>query len=291
MTPEIQPLKALYWMTGAVVSFVAMAVAGREISAELNTFELMLYRSIIGFIVVLLLLSLSKHGFSQVRTRRFGQHLTRNVLHFTAQNMWFYGIAVIPLSQLVALEFTNPIWVVLFAPLMLGEKLTRKKLFVALLGFIGVLIVAQPGVQPISWGHAAGLGAALGFALNNMMTSKIMRVDRVLTVLFWMTLMQLVFAFFLSLPGGIPMPSTQIAPWLVVVGICGLTAHYCLTMALSLAPASIVAPMDFIRLPIIAVVGMVLYSEPLLMPAFIGGGLIIAANLLNLRDKAKSKQP
>ncbi len=287
----MQPLKAFYWMIGAVVSFVAMAVAGREISAELNTFELMLYRSIIGLIVVLLLLGRSKHGFAQVKTNRFGQHLTRNVLHFSAQNMWFYGIATIPLSQLVALEFTNPIWVVLFAPLMLGEKMTRKKLFVAFLGFIGVLIVAQPGVQPLSWGHAAGLGAALGFALNNMMTSKIMRVDRVLTVLFWMTLMQLVFAFFLSLPGGIPVPSSQIAPWLVVVGICGLTAHYCLTMALSLAPASIVAPMDFIRLPIIAIVGMVLYSEPLLMPVFIGGGLIIAANLLNLRDKPKPKQP
>ncbi len=188
-------------MAGAVFSFVAMAVAGREISAEMNTFELMLYRSIIGFIVVLLLLRRSKHGFLQVKTKNIGQHITRNILHFSTQNLWFYGIAVIPLSQLVALEFTNPIWVVLLAPLLLGETLTRKKLFVALLGFIGVLIVAQPGVQPIGWGHASGLGAALGFALNNMMTSKIMRVDRVLTVLFWMTLMQLVFAFFSGAAG------------------------------------------------------------------------------------------
>ncbi len=278
-------------MTGAVFSFVAMAVAGREISAEMNTFELMLYRSIIGFIVVLLLLGRSKHGFSQVKTKKIGQHVTRNVLHFTAQNLWFYGIAVIPLSQLVALEFTNPIWVVLLAPFLLGETLTRKKLFVALLGFIGVLIVAQPGVQPLSWGHAAGLGAALGFALNNMMTSKIMRIDKVLTVLFWMTLMQLVFAFFLALPGGIPLPSSLTGPWLVVVGICGLTAHYCLTMALSLAPATIVAPMDFMRLPIIAIVGMVMYAEPLVLPVFIGAGLIIAANLLNLRDKTKPTRP
>jgi len=285
MEQTARPLLAFYWMMGAVVSFVAMAVAGREISAEMNTFELMLYRSVIGFIIVLLLLGRSKHGFPQIKTRHIGQHLTRNVLHFIAQNMWFYGIAVIPLSQLVALEFTNPIWVVLFAPLMLGEKLTRKKLFIALLGFVGVLIVAQPGVQPISWGHAAGLGAALGFALNNMMTSKIMRKDKVLTVLFWMTSMQLVFAFFLALPGGIPIPGNQVALWLIVVGICGLTAHYCLTMALSLAPASIVAPMDFIRLPIIASVGMVFYSEPLLLPVFIGAGLIIAANILNLRDK------
>ena len=285
-----QPLKAFYWMIGAVTSFVAMAIAGREISAEMNTFELMLYRSVIGFIIVVFILARSKQGFTQVKATHFNQHIIRNVVHFSGQNLWFYGIAVIPLSQLVAIEFTNPIWVALLAPLLLGESFTRTKIMVALLGFAGVLIVAQPGVQPLSWGHAAGLGAAIGFALNTIMTRKIMRVDTVLCVLFWMTLMQSGFALALSLPGGIPTPSSQTMPWLAVVAIAGLTAHYCLTTALSLAPATIVAPMEFIRLPIIAILGMVVYSEPLMLSVFIGAGFILAANILNLREKPKPEQ-
>lgn len=272
-------------MLGAVASFLAMAIAGREISTELNTFELMLYRSVIGFIIVLLIIMRSQRGFSHVKTTQTKQHFLRNIVHFSGQNLWFYGIAAIPLSQLVALEFTNPIWVALLAPLLLGESLTRTKLIVAGLGFLGVVIVAQPGVQPLNWGHAAGLGAALGFALNTILTRKIMQRDTVLCVLFWMTLMQSVMALGLSLPGGITLPSARIMPWLGIVAVAGLTAHYCLTTALSLAPATIVAPMEFIRLPIIAMLGMVIYGEPLQAAVFIGAGLIITANILNLRSK------
>ncbi len=283
MSDTSRPLLALVWMLGAAASFSAMAVAGRALYVEMNTFELMLYRSIIGFAIVCLLIWRSAKGFDQVRTSRFDQHIKRNVVHFTAQNFWFYGIAVIPLSQLVALEFTNPIFVALLAPLLLSEVMTRWRILAAFLGFIGVLIVAQPGVAPLSLGHAAGLGAAIGFALNTIFTKKIMAVDTVLCVLFWMTLMQALFGFVFSLPGGIPLPSATSGPWLIVVGVCGLTAHYCLTSALGAAPATIVSPMEFIRLPIMALVGMLLYDEPIVAAVFVGGAIILAGNLLNVR--------
>ncbi len=269
-----------------MASFVLMAIAGRAILQEINTFELMLYRSLIGLAVVVFFIARSQRGFAQIRTGIFGQHITRNIFHFAGQNLWFYAIAMIPLSQLVALEFTSPLWVALLAPLLLGERLTWQKLLVVFLGFIGVLIVARPGVSPITWGHVAGIGAALGFAFNAIFTRKIMRRDGVLTVLFWMTAMQSLFALLLSSQGGIPWPSAQIWPWLVVVGFTGLSAHYCLTSALGLAPASIVAPMEFIRLPIIAIVGMWLYQEPIMATVFIGGAVILVANLLNLRLKS-----
>lgn len=94
---------------GAVASFVLMAVSGRAILKEINTFELMLYRSLIGLAVVLVLISINKRGFALLRTGIFRQHLVRNIFHFTGQNLWFFAIATIPLSQLVALEFTNPL--------------------------------------------------------------------------------------------------------------------------------------------------------------------------------------
>ncbi len=271
---------------GTVLSFTLMAVAGRAILSDLNTFELMLYRSVIGVMIVSFFLGRSTRGFSQLKTPRLKQHLLRSAVHYTGQNLWFFAIATIPLAQLIALEFTNPLWVALLAPLLLGETLTRNKLLIVLLGFVGVMIVARPGVEPINLGHVAGFISAMGFALTNIMTRKLTRHDSVLTVLFWMTLTQAIFSLVLSLPNGIPWPDTSLWPWIIIMGITGLSAHFCLSQALTLAPATIVAPMDFIRLPISAMVGMLLYQEPLLVTVFIGGGVILLANYLNLRIKS-----
>lgn len=283
MTAANRPLLALAWMLGAIASFSAMAVAGREIQAEMNTFELMLYRSVIGFLIVSLVIALRPGGFTRVHTAHPALHVKRNLFHFAGQNFWFFAVAHIPLSQVTALEFTNPLWVALLAPLMLHESLTRKRIIAALLGFAGVLVVARPGASPLEAGHAAALLAALGFALNTIFTRKIMHFDTVLCVIFWMTLSQSTMALVLSLPGGIPLPSTALLPWIAVVGLTGLTAHYCLTSALGHAPATTVAPMEFLRLPVLALLGMWLYGEPLSPAVFAGALLIIAGNLLNMR--------
>ena len=288
--PRSQPLKAAAWMMGAVVSFVAMAVAGREAQAEMNTFELMLYRSAIGFLAVVLILWRSRDGFAQVRSVRPWLHVKRNLFHYTGQNLWFYAVMVIPLSELVALEFTNPIWVALLAPFLLGESLTRSRIAGALLGFLGVLVVAQPGATTLGPGHAAALVAAVFFALNTIYTKRIMRDDSVLCVMFWMTLLQGLASLLLSLPGGIPAPSAATLPWLLVVGVTGLSAHYALTSALGYAPASVVAPMEFIRLPLIALVGMWVYGEPLRLTVFLGAALIVAGNLINLYAETRRRR-
>ncbi|MFZ2102287.1 MAG: DMT family transporter [Oricola sp.] len=290
-TPPITPLKAALWMGGAIVSFAAMAIAGREVQVELDTFELMAYRSVIGFAIVVAALAFSRGGFVQVKTKKPGLHIARNIFHFTGQNLWFYGVMVIPLAQLVALEFTNPLWVALLAPLMLGETMTRARLIGALIGFMGVLVVARPGIAPLDAGHFAALGAAVGFAMNTIFTKKLMRTDTTLCVLFWMTLSQAAMGFALAAPGGIAMFSLRLAPWVVVIGVAGLSAHYCLTSALRYAPASVVAPMEFIRLPVIAILGMLVYGEPLEAVVFIGGAIILAGNLYNINAERRARRP
>ncbi|PWE29561.1 EamA family transporter [Pararhodobacter marinus] len=280
--PQQQPLKAALWMCGAILSFVLMAVSGRAVQAELNTFELMFWRSLLGFAIILLVIRVGSGNLSLARTQHWKLHLVRNVFHFFGQNMWFYGLMMIPLSQLIALEFTSPIWVVLLAPLLLGERLTGLKLMVTVAGFIGVLIVAQPGVQPLNAGHAAGVLCAMGFAMNLIFTRKIMQFDRVLTVLFWMTLSQTVMGLVLAIGAGFTWPSLALSPWLVVIAVTGLSAHFSLTSALRHAPATLVAPMEFARLPIIALVGFALYAEPLDPFVFLGAAIIFSANFANL---------
>lgn len=276
-----QPLKAAAWMMGAVASFTAMAVAGRSILTAMNTFELMLYRSAIGFCVIVAVL-LARGGFATVRTRSIPLHLVRNAFHYAGQNLWFFAVASIPLGQLAALEFTNPIWVALFAPVLLHERMTAARMAAALLGFLGVLVVARPGYAPIEAGHVAALGGAVCFALNTIFTRRIMGRDSVLCVLFWMTLLQGSASLLLSLPGGIPLPSPGLVPAILVVGLTGLTAHYSLTSALRYAPASIVAPMEFVRLPVITAVGVWLYGEPVSAALGVGAILILAGNLIGL---------
>lgn len=277
-----RPLAAAAWMVGAIVSFGAMAIGGRELSAELDTFEIMAYRSAIGFPVIAAML-LASQGWRGAATSQPGAHVTRNVIHFAAQNFWFYGIATIPLAQLVAIEFTSPIWIALLAPLLLAERMTRAGVTAAALGFAGVLIVTRPGLAPLEPGHAAALLSAIGFALTNIWTKRLSRRDSALCILFWMTLSQMLMGIVCALPGGMTLPSAELAPWMLFVGVCGLTAHLSLTRALFCAPASVVAPMEFMRLPAVAVAAALLYGEPLEFAVFLGAGLILVGNLINIR--------
>jgi drug/metabolite transporter (DMT)-like permease len=259
---------------------VVFADGGRR---ALDTFELMMYRSLIGAVIVTAI-GAATGRLPQARTGRLRLHAVRNVFHFTGQNLWFYGVAVIPLAQLFAFEFTTPLWVALLAPLVLGEALTRKRMLALLLGFLGILIVARPGISPLGLGHLAAAAAAVGFAGNVLATKRLAGTETVWTILFWMTWMQALFGLVCAgFDGDIALPQMASVKWVVIVGLCGLTAHLSITSALQCAPASVVAPMDFARLPIIAVVGMMLYGEALEVAVFVGAALILAGNLMNTR--------
>ncbi|MEM6421428.1 MAG: DMT family transporter, partial [Pseudomonadota bacterium] len=222
----------------------------------------------------------------KVATAAPGEHAVRNIVHFAAQNAWFYAVAAIPLAQLVAIEFTNPIWVALLAPLMLGERLTRAGLAATLIGFLGILVVTRPGLAPLEIGHGAALVAAVGFAVTNILTKRLSRGDGAMVILFWMTASQMVMGFAIALPLGLTLFSWDLAPWMLLVGVCGLTAHFSLTRALMAAPASVVAPMEFARLPVIAVAAALLYGEGLEVAVFAGAVLILLGNTLNIRARA-----
>ena len=159
-------------MTGAIASFVAMAVAGRAVSFQLDTFEIMLFRSFIGFLLVLGFIFVRDEG-KNISRRHMGIHVIRNLFHFTGQNLWFFAITVIPLAQVFALEFTTPLWILLLSPFILGERLTRKNISVGLIGFGGALLVAQPAMSGLSFGVMSAALAAVGFAGSIVLTKKL----------------------------------------------------------------------------------------------------------------------
>ena len=285
-----RPLAAALWMTGAIAAFTAMAIATRQIKGVHDTFEILAYRSMIGWLIVLAM-AVAFRRLTDIRTDRLPSHLVRNVFHFTGQSLWFWAITMIPLAQVFALEFTSPIWVILLSPIFLGETLTRRKLVAAALGFAGVLIVAQPDFGHVEPGVLAAAAAAFFFASTNLMTKALTKGEPILSILFWLTLMQAVFGTVaMSLFGTITLPTLATLPWLVLIGISGITAHFSLTTALSLAPASTVVPVDFARLPIIAVVGALFYAEPIQPSLFAGAALIFLGIWITLRGGASAQQ-
>ena len=280
-------LKAALWMVGAIVSFSSMAVAGRAVSAELDTFDIMTYRSVVGIAVLWTFLTLSG-AWGQVSRRWLGVHAVRNLAHFTGQNLWFYAVTVAPLAQVFALEFPSPVWVVLLSPLVLGERLTRVRLVSVLVGFAGVLMVARPTPEALSPGVVAAASSAIFFALSVMFTRRLTRTESVLCIMFWLTLMQAVLGVVAGAwDGHMAWPSAQAWPWLVLIGCAGLLAHYCLTSALAIAPATVVVPIDFVRLPAIALVGMWVYGEALDAWVLVGALVIFAANYVNIWAESK----
>lgn len=285
-----QPLKAAFWMMGAIVSFSTMAVAGRAVAVELDTFELMLYRSIIGLCIVICVARLAG-TLGTVRARRMPLHFMRNISHFAGQNLWFAAISLAPLAQVIAIEFTSPIWIVLLAPLVLGETLTRRRIAVAVIGFIGAMMVARPDMSAPETGVIFAALAAIGFAGSALFTKMLTRTESVTSILFWLTLMQFMFgALTASWDLDVVWPSLAVWPWVVLVSVTGLSAHFCLTAALTLAPAVTVMPLDFARLPVIAGIGILLYSEPLDPWVIAGASIIFSANYINILLEARKSR-
>jgi drug/metabolite transporter (DMT)-like permease len=281
-------LRAGIWMSGAIVSFSAMAVAGRTVSLDLDTFEIMMYRSLIGLVIVVTVAG-ACNTLTQISRNRLSLHLVRNLFHFAGQNLWFYALTVIPLAQVFALEFTSPIWVLLLSPIVLQERLNSTKIFAALIGFMGILIVTRPSPETLNIGQVTAALAAIGFAGSAVFTRLLTRTETITSILFWLTLSQAVFGLICAgADGDIAVPDLATWPWVALIALCGLVAHFCLTTALSLAPAAVVVPVDFTRLPIIALVGVALYAEPIDPMVILGAILIFGANYWNIWKESQS---
>lgn len=270
---------AAFWMIGALFSFMAMAISGRELTADYSTFQILFFRSVIG--VVLISMLVARTGWAQLRTQRAGAHLVRNIAHFAGQYGWFYGLAFISLAEVIAIEFTTPIWTALLAWLLLGEKLTLPRAVALLFGIAGLLLILRPGMTVIQPAALAVLAGAVCYALSYIQTKSLTRTDTPLCILFYMTLIQLPFGMIPSLMAW-KTPTLASMPWIILVGITAMSAHYCMAHAFKLADATVVVPMDFFRLPLIALVGYLFYQEQIDLWVLAGAVLMLCGNLVNI---------
>jgi drug/metabolite transporter (DMT)-like permease len=291
-------LAVVLWMTGALLSFSATAVAVRALAATFSVFEILSIRNAVGLLILLAFATFKLDLRPGLRPRRLKLHLTRNVLHFAGTAAWAFSLTLLPLATVFALEFTTPAWVALLAIPLLQERMNRGRLVAVMLGFAGVLVILRPGFETLQPASLLVLAVAFTFALVGIITKRLTRTESTFSILFFMNLMQLPMnllamnllamnllgvseAFWLKIDGSHTLP---------LIGVCagGLLSHFCLTNAYRHGDASMIVPLDFLRIPLIALVGWQVYGEALDPYVFIGSACIIVGLLYSLRFEAKS---
>jgi drug/metabolite transporter (DMT)-like permease len=278
--------RVVLWMVGALLSFSVMAVSIRELArAGLSIFEILAIRSGVALFVLGTLLAVRKDLRVHALPRRMGLNLFRNTVHYASQYSWALSLTMLPLATVFALEFTMPAWTAVLAVWFLHERLTPSRLGVVILGLIGVLVILRPGIAGFNPAAILVLLAAFGYAITMITTKQLTKTETTFGIVFWMAVIQLP----LSLIGSDPtvflrFEARHILP-AIGVGIAGLTSHYCLSNAFRSGDATLVVPLDFMRIPLIAVVGWAFYGERLDVFVLLGAMIIVSGVLWNLRSE------
>jgi drug/metabolite transporter (DMT)-like permease len=272
---------AALWMTGWLAAMVTLAVAARQAGKVLHVFQIMELRSLLGIVLFVPMIA-GAGGLRAMRTHHIRGHLARNSVHYVAQFLWFLAITMIPIAEVVAIEFTGPVWVALLAVLTLGERMTAARVAAVVLGVVGVAIIVRPGLDHVDVGQVIALLAAMGFAGSIILVKSLTRTESVVSIIFWMLIIQSVIG---AVPAAIVWQTPPIAiwPWIVVIAICGTYSHFCMTHALRHADATTVVPLDFLRVPLTALAAWLVFSERFDVFTVVGAAVILAGNLLNLK--------
>jgi drug/metabolite transporter (DMT)-like permease len=272
-------------MSGWLVLLLTITIAGREGLREVSVFQVTELRSLIALCILLPIVQFNG-GLAAMKTARLGAHVTRNLVHYGAQLGWFFALTLIPIGQVVAIEFTMPIWTAILAATLLGERMTTWKIAAIVLGVVGVLVIVRPATGAVNPGQLIALAAAIGFGISIALVKFLTRTESTLAIVFWMQVIQ-------SAAGLVPAllvwtwPSAHSLGWIFAIAFCGTCSHFCLARAMLYADATIVVPMDFLRVPLTATLGWLLYSERLDLFTILGAAMILLGNLLNLKPEAR----
>ena len=273
-------------MTGALLAFSALAVSVRLLAGSLSVMEILTLRAGIGLAVMATLAAMRPGLRSSIPSRHLLLHVFRNTIHLGSQYLWATSLLLLPLATVFALEFTTPAWTLLLAVLALGERMTASRIGAVVLGLLGVLVILRPGLATFQPAALLVLVAAFGLAVTLIATKRLTLTDSTFAIIFWMNLIQLPLTLLASDPAFVTKLGAWDLPAVAVVGLAGLASHYCLANAFRAGEASVVVPLDFMRIPLIAMIGWWLYGERIDVFVFIGAGLIITGILWNLRSEA-----
>ena len=264
--PNLRIAKVIAWMFGALASFMLAAVSIRELAKSFNVFEINVCRTGGGLILLIFALSVSKSFRSGLSVTDIPKHLLRNVVHAAGGFFWTLAISTLPLATVFSLEFTAPAWTALMSLSVLGERVRTNVVVGLIASFVGTLIILRPAPDSFNALAILPLAAGMCLGLSALLTRRLTRTFDVFSILVWMMVIQLMInsAGVLIVSGSRMLngniPETALIAG-VVLAVAGLSSQLCLSNALKIGEASMVMPLDFLRVPLIAGVGALFYEE------------------------------
>jgi drug/metabolite transporter (DMT)-like permease len=251
-------IKGALWMLGASICYVSSATLTRYLAGSYPTFELTFLRCLVGVIVLTPLVL--RGDLSQLKTTAFPLHCVRAVLTYISILLWFYATEKIPVGDFFAIQFVSPLFTIAVAAVLLREKVSAKSWLAALIGFLGVMVIIRPGYIPVSLGVIAALGTAAAYAFVNTCIKVLSRQDSPMVMTFYVNVLVLVLAV---IPAYLTWKTPIAADWpiLIAVALFATLAQFCVASSISLADARVVQPMNFLRMPIAAAMGFMVFGE------------------------------
>ncbi len=281
--PPQSPIGGILWMAAASVFFSISIGLVRHISVDINAFEQTFWRQLMGTLV--LLPFMLRRGFSVFKTPQVGTNLIRNMAGYAGISLSFYSVTLIPLADSLALQFTLPLFTIIFAMFLLGEKVGPHRWWATGIGFLGTLVVLRPGFVEINLGMMVALAAAASFGVSDTLIRKLSRTDSTSLIVFYSFALQLPFA----IPGALydwVWPSLEVWPWLLALGAFSFAAQWCLSRSFVLAEASLVSPVSFLRLPFVSVIGYFFFTQIPDIWTWVGASIIFGAAFYSGRREA-----
>lgn len=272
-------------MVVGTFAFAVMIVLVRKTSVKFNAFEITFWRAAFG--LVFMAPWLMRARFSGLRTSRGHIHLCRNLLHFVGIVLWYFAVARINLTEGMALQFTVPLFTIALAMLVLGERVDSRRWIATLVGFCGVLIILRPGAIPITIVPLAVLVASVFYAGSNILTKVLSRNDPADAIVFYMNLAHVPLALAGALVIGWTVPAGTDLIWLAGVALSATIAHYCLARAFREADASQVIAIDFLKLPWVTLLALMMFGEIPSVWGWLGGAVIFFSAYYIVRRDAR----
>jgi drug/metabolite transporter (DMT)-like permease len=280
---------ALLMVAAAAVTSVQGLLIRVAADSGIHAFEIAFFRSFFGFVAMAVVVLATTRRVPRVTALRpLGGS---SLFHLMAMLSFFYGMAMMPLAESAALTFTAPLFGTLAAALFLGERVHARRWIAILVGFLGVLVVLRPGMVPVGIGPALVLFSTVAFAGVTVLVKRMTATEATTSVVFYQSL----FVSVLTLPAALPVwttPDPTMLAWLALIGALSTVGWLCFTRAFALADASALLPLEFTRLPFVALLGYLAFGEVPDVWVWLGAAVIFASGLaIAHRENAAARVP
>jgi drug/metabolite transporter (DMT)-like permease len=269
----------------AMVMFTGMGICIRKASTDLHILQVVFFRNLLACLVMIPILSSS--GFKKITMRNRPLYFLRALVGGVGMIAGFTSLTLIPLAEATAISFTAPIFITISASLILGEIIRIRRIFAIMVGFIGMLVIVQPGIQSITLGTALAFLAAISHAINALIVKKLTKQETSQAIVAWMVVMLVPITF---IPAILVWEWPNLEAWyyLWALAIFGTFAHMCWTTAYSMVEITSLQPLEFIKLPLTALLAWIIFAEVPGIWTWVGGVIIFASTTYITHREARA---